>query len=248
MLTAEARSKRVEAKHDTNRTIGFEVEYKYLLPTFNNLQKTSLLLNFKSKPSNQQLWSIHKQTDPSALTMNRTPLGEPMDPASISSRDRNPRAWLKQYWLNIYDMGISHGQDKWLLAARIDREHMEMADDLFRTQFRTGWGMYQITLQNRDEQAQYWAQKALQEGDAEYQAYDRDFNRMLEHKSRKMGRYLERKQSLAMASILDEDLVTAEVLTTQIRWFSERLLLETIRDANALRNSPEATDAEARNV
>lgn len=174
----------------------------------------------------------------------RTPLGEPMDQASISSWNRNPGGWLRQYWLNIYDIGICHRQDKWLLAARIDIEHMQMTDNLFRTRFRTDWGMYQITLQNRDEHVRHWVQRALQE-DGEYQAYVRDFNRMLEHKGRKMEWYLERKTSLVMTSVLNQDLVAAAVLTTHIRWFSERLLLESIRE---IRNAPEASDSEARDV
>ncbi|MCJ1268507.1 hypothetical protein MMC22_008395 [Lobaria immixta] len=50
----------------------------------------------------------------------RTPLGEPMDQVSISSRTEDPVKWHMNYWNSLWSVAVANGEDGILTALRIE--------------------------------------------------------------------------------------------------------------------------------
>lgn len=115
-----------------------------------------------------------------------TPLGQPISEANARLRDQERLEWHLNYWLNIYTVALLRGEDMMLMAARIDKEHEEIADPVFRAELKDNWYNFQVIYSG--PALLYWNQSSLDIEGAEM--FLNDIDTMLQNKGKKMRDYI----------------------------------------------------------
>ncbi|MCJ1422814.1 hypothetical protein MMC29_000694 [Sticta canariensis] len=124
--------------------------------------------------------------DPLAATDSQTPLGEPMSSLSGFLLPKSPVKWHLNYWLNIAVVAALRGEDKALLAIRVEREFRNIANVETRKSVQQAWVSFYQT--NSVVYELNWLHKTLASSEA--QVYLRDIDRMLVNKGQKTRDYL----------------------------------------------------------
>lgn len=142
----------------------------------------------------------------------QTPLGEPIvDECSASRKAEDPIEWHLKYWLNLSVIGIKSGEDERLMGARIDWEHVNIADEAFKKALRFRW--FDFQTENEDRYILKW--EHVLEG-ANLDAYNRDLTRMLVNKEQKVRDYIQWKHSLIDKYQADGNVVAVQSLHFEI--------------------------------
>lgn len=142
----------------------------------------------------------------------QTPFGEPIvDEDSASQKAEDPVKWHLKYWLNLFVVGINRGEDDGLMNARIDWEHVNIANEAFKKDLRFSW--FDFQTENEDRYILEWEHII---GGEKLHAYIRDLNRMLVNKGQKMRDYLLRKHRLIAKYQADGNIVAVHSLNFEI--------------------------------
>lgn len=144
-----------------------------------------------------------------------------MNQISASRESGNPLGWNLRYWLNIYVIGLIEGKDDHLMAARIDWEHIKLAQTPFKNSLRSYWDKFRAD--NKDLHFKEWSRKAK---DDDYNLYLNDLNRLLENTEKKTNDYIKYQKSELSRYEKNGNWAKVEQLSKIIRKLSGRLDLE----------------------
>lgn len=165
---------------------------------------------------------------------SRTPLGEPMDQASILLRAEHPLEWHLRYWLNLNVVGTIRGEDILLLCLRVRMEHDKIPDAAFKAQLQAEWRAFQN--ENKESYLRLWMQRTVRGEEA--QPYHRDLDTMLQDKGRKMRDYLLRIEVVTINLLRTGNLVLARRSFERLGLYYQRLLQEEAEDAATTNGLP----------
>lgn len=179
--------------------------------------------------------SAHTPTETAALHSDlrppvpQTPLGEPMDRASVLALAVDPLEWHLQYWLAISVIGILRREDPLLMVQRIEFERAKIADQDLRTKLSRVWDQY--WAENYGEFVRYFTRDA--EPTEEIKRHFRDIDRMLEDKGRKTRESLARADTLMITLLRDARIEEARVWFEKLGELYQKLAEEERKDAEA---------------